>query len=228
MSREEPTVKVVSTVYWGDLRQGKLRRACVGLRLHGVNENRDVKIHRGLPENIEVELAEVCAFDVGGDDRADRAELLDGVVQFGGGILGMRKRHGSEHRKSPAIRIAERGKMLIKVSMPRLRLAARQAMPKDIGLHRQYLSVDALFCHRGKTIVDRLDQLRKKRPHPEPIVEMQTAGAGWWMANHRNAKVPCALFNRFKDGRRYVVGVDINRHGMIRNLRWRRRYVPTA
>ena len=76
----------------GDLRQGKLRRACVGLRLHGVDENRDVKIHHGLPESIEVELAEVCAFDVGGDDSADRAELLDGVVQFGGGILGMRKR----------------------------------------------------------------------------------------------------------------------------------------
>jgi hypothetical protein len=37
------------------------------------------------------------------------------------------------------------------------------------------------------------------------------------MANHRNAKFLRALFNRFKDGRWYVVGMDINRHGMIRN-----------
>jgi hypothetical protein len=57
----------------------------------------------------------------------------------------------------------------------------------------------------------------------------KAAGAPRWMANHRNAKLPCALFDRFKDGRRYVVGVDINRHGVIHKLAWRTRdRVPTA
>ena len=38
------------------------------------------------------------------------------------------------------------------------------------------------------------------------------------MTNHRHAKFPGALFDRVEDCRRYVVGVDIDGHGMIRDL----------
>jgi hypothetical protein len=84
------------------------------------------------------------------------------------------------------------------------------------------LAVDALFCHGGKTIGE-------KTAAPWAHYRMQVAGARRWTANHRSRKFPCALFDRFKDVRRCVVGVDINRHGVIRKLAWRRRHrVPTA
>ena len=42
-----------------DLRQRELRHARIGLRLHRMDEDRDVKIDRGLPKRIKVEFAEL-------------------------------------------------------------------------------------------------------------------------------------------------------------------------
>ena len=38
------------------------------------------------------------------------------------------------------------------------------------------------------------------------------------MPKHFHAKILCTLFDRIKDGRRYVVGVNIDRHGNIHGL----------
>ena len=153
------------------------------MRLNRVYEYCNVEIGGSLPERIKIEFTEVCAFDIRCDDGADGAELLDGMIKFCRRFLGMRQRHRSEHGKSAVVCCAEIGQVLIQEAMPLLCLRPRQPIGKDVGPGREHLPVNSLPRHGIKPLGDRLDQLGKKRPDLEAVVEMKGAGTGSRMPN---------------------------------------------
>ena len=57
-------------VYWAICDSPNFALRGARLRLHRMDEHRDVERDRGLPEGVEVEFAEIDAFDIGRHDGA--------------------------------------------------------------------------------------------------------------------------------------------------------------
>jgi len=156
-----------------DLGQRELRYTWLRLCLNRMNEYGDVEIDRGLPERIEVELAEIDPLDIGGDDGADGAESIHRMGQFGRRFLRVGKRHRRKHGESLRLGLTKLSHVLVHVTMPSDGPFARQAMRENIGPHRQHLPVDALLIHSLATRFNGLDQPLEERADLETIVEVQ-------------------------------------------------------
>ena len=140
-----------------------------------MNENRSIEADGGLPELVDIKLAEIDPFDVRGDDKAGGAKLLDSELGLACRCGGIRQRHRCEQREPSRMAVAKLRQRFVHQPMPARRDPTRQAVGEDVWPHREQLAAHALRRHSVEPLVHRLDQLCEKRADLQAIVEMQRA-----------------------------------------------------
>ena len=138
-----------------DLHQRELGDARSRHGLHRMDEDRRVELDGGMPELIEIKLAEIGALDIGRDDQTDGAELLHGV--FGLARRGGRVRqwHGREQcEPRPGCLARRSGKSFVQQPVPAHRDPCRQSIGENVRPYREHLAGHALLRHAGEPLID--------------------------------------------------------------------------
>ena len=177
-----------------------------------MDEDRRIELDRRMPELVQRKLAEIDPLDVGGDDEAGGAQLLHRELGLARRRRGIRQRHRSKQREPLGMSRQRSAERFVEQPMPARRNGARQPIGENVGPHREHLAGDALRRHPVEPRLDRLDQLRKERPHLEPIVEMD--GALRRRLDQREPEILRALLEGGDDAVGNVMGVHVDRHSV--------------
>jgi len=175
-----------------------------------VDEDGRGKSDRRIPELVQGNLAKVGALDIGGNDKAGRAKLRDGIFSLPRGRGRIRQGHRCkqcEFRRVPAAQLRE---TLVEEPMPARGNRRRQPIGENVRPDRKHLAGHTLRRHAGQPLLDRLDQLGKEGTDFQAVIEMQ--GALRRCLDQRDSKLTRAILQRVDQPMRNVMRMHVDRH----------------